>query len=99
MDTFYDPGYQPTPALPVIQPVKLVQPDPPYPLDREIVNYLRDQPEATPTWTMANAVAIRLKPANRSQRRELIKQVLSRITRLVHAQRVRRVGRNFLALR
>jgi hypothetical protein len=99
MDTFYDPGYQPKPALPVIKQVKRVQPDPPFPLDREIVNFLRDQPEAVPTWTMANSVAAALKPANRSQRRELTTQVLSRITPLVYARLVRRVGRNLLALR
>lgn len=96
---FYDPGYQPKPALPVIQHVKPVRPDPPFPLDREIVNFLRDQPEPVSTWTMANAVAAALNPANRSKRRELKIQILSRITRLVHLRYIRRVGRNSLAVR
>jgi hypothetical protein len=98
MDIFYDPGYQPRPALPVLQRSKLVQPDPPYPLDREIVNFLRGQPQATPIWTMANAVAAALNPANRAERRALTTEILSRITPLVYARLVKRVGRNFLAL-
>jgi hypothetical protein len=96
---FYDPGYQPTPALPVFPPVKLNQPDPSFPLDREIVNFLRDQPEAVETWDMVNAVASAQHTANRTEKRELIKQILSRITRLVHFRYIRRVGRKLLALR
>lgn len=96
---FYDPGYQPTPALPVLPPVKPVQSDPPFPLDREIVNFLRDQPEAVTTWAMVNGVAAALNPPNRSESRELKKQILGRITRLVHLRYIRRVGRNYLALR
>jgi hypothetical protein len=99
MDIFYDPGYQPAPALPVLTPVKPVQSDPPFPLDREIVNFLRDQPEAVSTWTMVNAVAAAQHPANRAQSRELKKQILSRITRLVHLRHIRRVGRKYLTLR
>src|SRR5271154_2890877 len=96
---FMDPGYQPAPKLPVIPSVKPIQPDPPLSLDREIVNYLRDQPEAVPNWTMANAVAALFRPANRSARRQLTIQALSRITALNRARLVRRVGRHYLALR
>jgi hypothetical protein len=99
MDTFYDPGYQPAPALPVLKPVKLNQPDPPFPLDKEIVNFLRDQPEAVETWDMVNGVAKALHPPNRCERRKLVTRILSRITPLVYARRVRRIGRNYLALR
>ena len=76
-----------------------MHPDPPYPLDRDIVNFLRDQPEAIRTWEMANAVAAGLNPPNRAERRELILQILSRITPLVRSRFVRRVGRKYLALR
>ena len=79
MDIFYDPGYEPKPALPVIQTVKPQQPDPPFPLDREIVKFLRDQPEAIATWGMVNTVAAAQHPANRSLGRELKKQILARI--------------------
>jgi hypothetical protein len=96
---FIDVCYQPTPALPVLQPVKPVQSDPPFPLDRKIVDFLRDQPEAVSTWAMVNGVAAALNPANRSESRELKKQILSRITPLVYARRVRRVGRKYLTLR
>jgi len=96
---FIDPCYRPAPALPVLPPGKLVQSDPPFPLDRKIVNFLRDQPEAVPTWTMVNSVAAALNPANRSESRELKKQILGRITRLVHLRYIRRVGRRFLAIR
>ncbi len=96
---FIDPCYRPAPALPVLPPVKPVQFDPAFPLDRQIVNFLRDQPEAVPTWAMVNGVAAALNPPNRSESRELKKQILSRITRLVHLRYIRRVGRNYLALR
>ena len=96
---FIDPGYQPVSKLPIIPHVKPVQPDPLFPLDLEIVNYLRDQPEAVPNWTMANAVAAALRPLNRSARRDLTMQILSRITPLNRARVVRRVGRHYLALR
>jgi hypothetical protein len=49
---FVDPTYSPRPILPAFPAIKPVQPDPPFPLDREIVRYLRNQPEAVPTWTM-----------------------------------------------
>jgi hypothetical protein len=96
---FIDPCFQPAPALPVFPPIKPVQSDPPFPLDREIVNFLRNQQEAVPTWTMVNGVAAALNPANRSESRELKKQILGRITRLVHLRHIRRVGRHYLALR
>lgn len=83
----------------MLPPVKLNLPDPPFPLDREIVDYLRDQAEAVPIWTMVNSVAAALRPANRSESRELKKRLLSRITPLVRARHIRRVGRKFLALR
>jgi hypothetical protein len=47
---------------------------------------------------MVNSVAAALNPANRSESRELKKQILGRITRLVHLRYVRRVGRHYLAL-
>lgn len=96
---FIDPCYQPTPVVPVIQHVKPMQSDPSFPLDKEIVNFIRDQPEAVSTWAMANAVANDLQPGNRTKNRELKIQILGRITRLVHLQFIRRVGRNYLALR
>jgi len=96
---FIDPGYTPAPALPVLPPVKPVVPKPEFPLDREIVNFLRDQPEAVPTWRMANAVAAALNPGSRSERRELITRILARITPLVYARFIRRVGRRHLAVR
>jgi len=96
---FYDPGCKPTPALPVISQVNTSRPDPAFPLDREIVDFVRDQPEAVPTWTMVNDVAAALRPPNRSASRELKKQILSRKTRLIHLGYIRRVGRNLLALR
>jgi hypothetical protein len=87
-----DPGYQPAPVLPVLQPVKPVRSDPLFPLDREIVNFLRDQPEAVRTWQMVNAVAAALRPANRSESRELKKRILARITPLIYTRHLRRVG-------
>ncbi len=96
---FIDPCYQPPSALPVLLPIKPVRPDPPFPLDQKIVNFLRDQPEAVSTWTMVNAVAVAQNPANRAQGRELKKQILSRITRLVHLRYIQRVGRKYLTLR
>jgi hypothetical protein len=94
-----DPCYEPAPAMPVFPPVKLAQPDPPFPLDLKIVNFLRDQPEAVPTWSLVNCVAASCHPANRSESRELKLRILRRITPLVYANRLRRVGRNYLALR
>ena len=83
----------------VLPPVKPAQSDPPLPLDREIVDFLRNGPEAVRTWQMVNSVATALHPANRFESRELKKRVLSRITRLVHARHMRRVGTKYLALR
>jgi hypothetical protein len=43
---FIDPCYKPSstvPALPFLPPVRLDLPEPAFPLDREIVNFLRDQ--------------------------------------------------------
>ena len=94
-----DPGFQPTPALPVIPPPERCHSDLPFPLDREIVNFLRQWSEPVLTWQMANAVAAALNPKGRAERRELTKQILSRITPLVRAQRIRRIGRRYLALR
>jgi hypothetical protein len=96
---FYDPGYQPMPVRPVLPPVKLNLPDPPFPLDREIVVFLREQQEAVPIWTVVNGVAAALHPANRFESRELKKRILSRITRLVRTRHIRRVGRKHLVLR
>ena len=96
---FFDPGYKPTPALPVSKQVKPVRPDPPFPLDREIVKFLRDQPVPVSPWTMAKGVADARNPASRSERRELTLQIFSRITRLIHHWYVRRVGRNLLTYR
>jgi hypothetical protein len=96
---FYDPGYQPTPTLPVLQLLKPKQSDPSFPLDQKIVNFLRGQPEAVSTWTIANAVAVTLNPANRSQRRELTVQIPGGIAQHVHFGCIRRVGRNYLTLR
>jgi hypothetical protein len=94
-----DPCYHPAPVLPVFPPTNPVQPDPPFPLDREILNFLRDQPETVPTWTIVNAVAASLHPANRSASRELKKSILARITPLIYAHCLRRVGRKYLTLR
>ena len=69
MIVFYDPGYQPAPTMPVCPPVKPIQPDPPFPLDREIVNFLNNEPEAVSTRRMVNAVAAALHPANRGEPR------------------------------
>lgn len=93
---FIDPGYQPAPALPVIPQPKLNQPEPSYPLDREIVKFLRNQSEPVSAWTMANAVAASLGPPNRAARRDLTTQIVGRITRLIHTRYLRRVGRNYL---
>jgi hypothetical protein len=83
----------------VIPSQRLVQPDPEFPLDREIVNFLRNQPGPIGTWAMVNAVATACHPASRDESRELTMRILSRITPLVYANRVRRVGRNYLSLR
>ena len=96
---FIDYNYKPTPALPKYPPVRIVLPEPSHWLDREIVHFLRDQPEAVPTWSMANAVAAALNPPNRSKLRELKLQVLCRITPLVRTRYLRRVGRKYIALR
>ena len=96
---FYDPGYEPPPVLPALPPVKLNQPEPSSPIDREIVNFLRDQPEAVSTWAMVNAVAASLNPSNRTASRELKAHILSRITPLVQNLYLRRVGRGYLTLR
>lgn len=96
---FIDPGYTPSPVLPALPPVKLDQPEPPFPLDREIVNFMRDQSEPISTWAMVNAVAASFHPANRAASRELKKQILGRITRLVHTRHLRRVSRKYLTLR
>lgn len=85
--------------MPVIPAPKRIQSDPPFPLDREIVNFLRQWSEPVLTWQMANAVAAALNPKSRAERRELTKEILSRITPLVRARRIRRIGRRYLALR
>ena len=94
-----DPTVRPTPAMPVIPPPERNQSDPLFPLDREIVNFLRQQAEPVSTWQVANAVAAALNPASRSEKRELITRILARITPLVYARFIRRVGRRYLALR
>ena len=91
-----DVCYKPVHALPVVPPFKPSHEDPPYPLDREIVNFLRDQQEVVETWKMVNAVAASLNPKNRSESRALKLQIMARITPLVYARRVRRVGRKYL---
>lgn len=96
---FFDPGYEPPPVLPALPPVKLEQPEPPFPLDREIVNFMRDQSEPISVWAMVNSVAATFHPPNRAASRELKKQILARITRLVHTRYLRRVGRKYLTLR
>jgi len=96
---FIDPGYEPPTVLPALPPVKLDQPDPPFPLDREIVNFMRDQLEPISAWALANGVAAALHPPNRNARRELKLQILGRITRLIHTGYLRRVGRDYLTLR
>jgi len=96
---FIDPGYTPPPVLPALPPVKLGQPDPPFRLDREIVNFLRDQSEPISAWTLANGVAAALHPPNRTASRELKLQILGRITRLIHTRYLRRAGRGYLTLR
>ena len=99
ISVFVDPGYQPPPVLPALPPVKLNQPDPPAPLDREIVNFFRSQSEPVSTWEMVNAVAASFSPPNRAASRELKEQILSRITPLVRNQYLRRVGKGYLSLR
>jgi hypothetical protein len=99
IDVFIDPTFQPAQGLPVFPPVKRIESEPQNPLDREIVSFLRDQREAVPTWRMANTVAAALNPASRSEKRELITRILARITPLVYARFIRRVGRRHLALR
>ena len=94
-----DYAFRPAPVLPVLPPVKPVQSGLPHPLDREIVNFLRHQPEAVKTWDMVNSVTSALNPDNRTERRELTKRIMARISPLVYAHRLRRVGRNYLALR
>jgi hypothetical protein len=94
-----DPGYQPPRPLPVVPQVKLDQPEPSYPLDVAIVNFMQDQSEPISTWSMVNSVAATFHPPNRAASRELKKQILGRITRLVHSRRLRRVGRKYLTLR
>jgi hypothetical protein len=97
--TFIDPCFKAVPALPVLPPVKPMQSDPPFPLDCAIVNFLKDQPEPVRTWDMVNSVAAALHPPNRSESRELKTRILARITPLVYARRVRRIGRKYLTLR
>ena len=97
---FYDPGYKPASPLPVVPQPKLNQPEPSFPLDRAIVNFMRDQPpEPISTWFMVNGVAASFGPSNRAASRELKKQILGRITRLVHFDYLRRIGRHYLTLR
>ncbi len=95
---FVDPGFEPPPVLPALPPVKLNQPEPSFPLDREIVNFMRDQSEPISAWTLANGVAAALNPPNRNARRELKLQILGRITRMIHTGYVRRVGK-YLTIR
>ena len=99
ISVFIDPGYRPAPVLPALPPIKLNQPEPPFPLDREIITFMRDQSEPVSTWAMVNAVAASFAPPNRAASRELKKQILARITRLVHTRYLRRVGRKYLTLR
>jgi hypothetical protein len=94
-----DPCYRPVPTFPILPAPKPIQSDLPFPLDREIVNFLREQPAPVATWWMANTVANALKPINRAERRELTQKILSRITPLIYARRIRRIGRKHLALR
>ena len=96
---FIDPGYKPPPVLPALPPVKLDQTEPPFPLDREIVNFMRDQSEPISAWAIANAVAAALNPPNRAASRDLKLQILGRITRLIHTRYLRRAGRDYLTLR
>jgi len=96
---FIDVCYQPGLSLPVLPPAKPVRPDPPFPLDREIVNFLRDQPVPVSPWTMAKGVVDARNSASRSERRELTLQILFRITRLIHLGHIRRVGRDLLTFR
>jgi hypothetical protein len=91
-----DPTYRPAQVMPVFPPVKPAQPDPPLPLDREIVNFLRDQPEAVGTWSLVNAVAAACHPANRSESRELKLRILRRIRPLVYSYRVMSENSNAL---
>jgi hypothetical protein len=99
ISVFIDPGYQPPQILPALPAVKLNQPEPPFPLDHEIVNFMRNQSEPISAWALANGVAAALYPPNRKARRELKLQILGRITRLIHTRYLRRVGRDYLALR
>jgi hypothetical protein len=73
----------------VIPSQRLVQPDPKFPLDLKIVDFLRDQPEAVSSWRLVNAVAAVQHPVNRDESRELKMRILRRITPLVYANRVR----------
>lgn len=95
---FVDPGFEPPPLLPALPPVKLNQPEPSFPLDREIVTFLRDLSEPVSAWALANGIAAILNPPNRNARRELKLQILGRITQLIHARYVRRVGK-YLTIR
>jgi len=96
---FIDPGYEPPPVLPALPPVKLNQPEPPFPLDREIVNFMRDQSEPVSTWTMVNAVAASFNPPTRAASRQLKEQILSRVTPLVRDRYLRRIGKGYYTLR
>ena len=96
---FIDPGYEPPPVRPALPPVQLEHSEPSFPLDREIVNFFRDQSEPVSTWTMVNAVAEALHPSNRDASRKLKLQILSRIAPLVQNRYLRRVGKGYYILR
>lgn len=95
----YDPGYCPTPKIQTIANLPRTVPEPRFPLDREIVNFLRGQSEPVSPWTMASSVARSMNLKSRSERREMTIRLMSRITRLIHLQYVRKVGRKYITLR
>ena len=69
-----------------------------HPLDLEIVETLRKSTEALGTWRVINQVARSLPARTRMEGRANRKAVLSRVTPLVRAGFLRRVGRSSLAL-
>ena len=94
---FIDPGYKPAPALPVFPSFKPARQEPQHQIDRDILTFLRDEPEPVGVWTLINQVAELYAPKSRSERRAKRNEILSRINPLVRGRFVRRMGRSYLA--
>lgn len=76
-----------------------LRPKPPHPLDLDIIEHLRtlaDEPVGV--WQALNAIAANKAPRNRSESREIKRQLLGRLNTMVRQGLLRRIGRTGLTM-